>query len=410
MLFVTTLLFLYHIVAGSKMDYLIFDISDWLINYQGGFVRRGLCGEIIYTICNIVPVSPKWIITGITAISFLLFCRVAWKSSTKLHITLFPFLIFIIDNLRRISWYRRDLLILVIAYYAFYSLARYLSTEKKTLLLLSQALICLSLFMHEATYFFTVPLMALVTFLSCQKNIKEKIFKCFAVAFLPSLVMASVCLMKGNPETAQTIWNSWIPIFENYPDDSLTRMGLGVEFLGRESIGTMFYHLNLNFQYTKGLGATLLSITSMLLTLLCTYYIVMMNPWINIKNRTISTAGDNTQTGNLLLFQFVAMLPMFTGLSCDGGRTIMYSVASALFMHLALKENGLSLKETYLIGDFSTKFSRIASTNRYLSSYWMYVLVVLLYPLNAWGATVIPNHCFFIKIFISEGAKILSRL
>ena len=27
-----------------------FEYSDWLINYQGGFTRRGLFGEIIYLI------------------------------------------------------------------------------------------------------------------------------------------------------------------------------------------------------------------------------------------------------------------------------------------------------------------------------------------------------------------------
>ncbi len=33
-------------------------ISDWLINYQGGFVRRGLPGEAVYTVAHLLNLSP----------------------------------------------------------------------------------------------------------------------------------------------------------------------------------------------------------------------------------------------------------------------------------------------------------------------------------------------------------------
>tara|TARA_B100000787_G_C16172333_1_gene287188 strand:- start:49 stop:1218 length:1170 start_codon:yes stop_codon:yes gene_type:complete len=37
-------------------------VSEWLINYQGGFTRRGLIGEIIYQISNIISLSVREII------------------------------------------------------------------------------------------------------------------------------------------------------------------------------------------------------------------------------------------------------------------------------------------------------------------------------------------------------------
>ena len=37
-------------------------ISEWLINYQGGFTRRGFIGEIIYQISNIISLSIREII------------------------------------------------------------------------------------------------------------------------------------------------------------------------------------------------------------------------------------------------------------------------------------------------------------------------------------------------------------
>ena len=37
-------------------------ISEWLINYQGGFTRRGFVGEVIYQISNIIPLSIREVI------------------------------------------------------------------------------------------------------------------------------------------------------------------------------------------------------------------------------------------------------------------------------------------------------------------------------------------------------------
>ena len=37
-----------------------FTIGDWLINYQGGFVRRGLIGEIIINLSYLTNSNPGW--------------------------------------------------------------------------------------------------------------------------------------------------------------------------------------------------------------------------------------------------------------------------------------------------------------------------------------------------------------
>ncbi|EHL32856.1 hypothetical protein [Legionella drancourtii] len=33
-------------------------MGDWLINYQGGFVRRGFLGEFIYQLANYTTINP----------------------------------------------------------------------------------------------------------------------------------------------------------------------------------------------------------------------------------------------------------------------------------------------------------------------------------------------------------------
>ena len=40
----------------------VFQFGDWLINYQGGFVRRGFFGELFFRIYEITNISPSLLI------------------------------------------------------------------------------------------------------------------------------------------------------------------------------------------------------------------------------------------------------------------------------------------------------------------------------------------------------------
>ena len=78
---VTIIFFLFIVIGGflniySNKTYQFdsWTIGEWLINYQGGFVRRGLLGEIIYfltTSLNISPIFIIWLLC-ITSYYFLL--------------------------------------------------------------------------------------------------------------------------------------------------------------------------------------------------------------------------------------------------------------------------------------------------------------------------------------------------
>ena len=62
-------------------------VSEWLINYEGGFVRRGLCGEILYGLYQVhpYPVRDMILILGFTGFFFFmvlligLFRREGWS-------------------------------------------------------------------------------------------------------------------------------------------------------------------------------------------------------------------------------------------------------------------------------------------------------------------------------------------
>ena len=51
----------------------VYQFGDWLMNYQGGFVRRGFFGEIFFRIYEITNISPPLIILIFLFFLYLLF-------------------------------------------------------------------------------------------------------------------------------------------------------------------------------------------------------------------------------------------------------------------------------------------------------------------------------------------------
>jgi hypothetical protein len=54
-------------------------LGDWLINYQGGFVRRGLVGQIIFLISSWLHLSPLLIAVAVALVAYLLLYWSIWK-------------------------------------------------------------------------------------------------------------------------------------------------------------------------------------------------------------------------------------------------------------------------------------------------------------------------------------------
>ena len=51
----------------------VYEFDPWLSNYQGGFVRRGIPGEIFYQIYSFLHIHPGWMVFIFVSILYLLF-------------------------------------------------------------------------------------------------------------------------------------------------------------------------------------------------------------------------------------------------------------------------------------------------------------------------------------------------
>jgi hypothetical protein len=60
-----------------------FTLDDWLINYEGGFVRRGLIGQVIFGIRHVLPVSGLYPAAAFALICYAVIFYATWRLISK---------------------------------------------------------------------------------------------------------------------------------------------------------------------------------------------------------------------------------------------------------------------------------------------------------------------------------------
>lgn len=97
-------------------------VSEWLINYGGGFVRRGLGGAVILRVADLTGLSPRLIVFTILASSYTVFftalAAMVWRlrkiDYLELVMVISPFAA-LFPVLHRIAGQRKEILMLALA-------------------------------------------------------------------------------------------------------------------------------------------------------------------------------------------------------------------------------------------------------------------------------------------------------
>ena len=87
--FVIILNFAYFVIEKSPVQY-----SDWLINYQGGFVRRGLPGEIFYQLNKFTNIPLDLIVFISISLLYIFFAINFVKLAKKIKFSFMNLLVF----------------------------------------------------------------------------------------------------------------------------------------------------------------------------------------------------------------------------------------------------------------------------------------------------------------------------
>lgn len=181
-------------------------IGDWLINYQGGIVRRGFAGELFFRLAQIANLSPVLLVVAFQVLMYLVFlinaCRLAVHSSfSALNAAIIfspAFILF--PALDPLGAFRKEIII-----FALYSMVCWRLASSKTvsgrMLALIGAASVLIVLSHEMLVIFLPYL--IYPFILYEGGVGTKT-KQVALALLPAFT-AAIFLIAFNKPDAQVV-------------------------------------------------------------------------------------------------------------------------------------------------------------------------------------------------------------
>lgn len=321
------LAFLRFVVKGaydSLIDVHSWGVSELLINYQGGYVRRGVLGEVLLQISNTCfLLDPRWLIALIcfVALFFVLYFIARNFYEKKLCWWVLPLSICLAGAFDVV---RKDYIcmaIMIAMLSAFFCLRNWRSR-----LFYSSLLILLALNIHECYFFICVPFMML---LYITEQSLHKVYKWLCVCAIV-MMMAVVCLNKGDASVAASIYQSWNHIFPSYQGDIPRN---SIHAIGWKTWDTVKFHINMNFLYKSSF---LVGWYSKPILWVLTLFIFSNVLFVGSKLSGYSVAKYRHRLLSVMVFQFLSLLPMFTFLSCDNSRICFYWTVSSLIILLCV--------------------------------------------------------------------------
>ncbi len=348
---------IYRVISQFLVDYTYesWQISEFLINYQSGFLRRGLIGEALFIIAKYFHLDVQFLIKIFCLLCFLFVCYFFTKSFLKKGYMLYvlPLCFFIGMGAFNGFWIRKDYLMICFLIGSLYTFKSSLSMLSKffiiNLLIISIQLV------HESFMFFSLPIL----FVLLWNDFKYKgHFKAIISAILYLLPSAITFLLTlyyhGNIDSAQQIWNSWASIGVVKPSMLDEQSHSALSAISWTSQSTFLAHFKINFM-TKDMNV--LSIAFWLLVAPTVYYITTNAIMAFRKNESIFSFEDRTILSFILIFQFINLIPFFTILSCDMVRVYFYWITSSFTIFLIIPKTQIAQVIPKNINNFIEKLN-----------------------------------------------------
>ena len=338
------------IVGYSKESW---NITEWIINYEGGFVRRGLFGEILLYLNKYLHFDPY--------ITILIFCVALYfililfflKAFLRNGISFFilPFVFFLGNPVIQNYLIRKDILLVLI-----FIIIIYWTTKKNKLyFLLINLLLIVGILSHEIIAFFCFPILFLLLinkFVLAFGN-SAAVLKSSIISFLilsPSiLVFFIVSHFHGSQKIALDVWNSWNHI--KFPIDNHTIIpATEVDALIWSAKDAILISVRNLINFDGGLYAPIV----LLISITSVYYIFININKIDIKIFNIESKRniDTAYLSEVFIFQLICLIPMFI-ICCDYSRLIFFWVTSSFAVYLLIPDKGMRKIFPLIISNFT---------------------------------------------------------
>ena len=364
-------------------DYETYEISDWMINYEGGFVRRGLIGQCLLWANHIHSFDIRYAIVLIEALFYVLFLYLIFKIFNKYKWSLLGAMFPIVCSTTSLTVYRRDFMMLCLCYLSYKLFFRYLKDNGINSLIISIMIMSVSITIYEPIFFVMVPVLVLQYW-----NKKKDIINSLFIFLIPILCTVLSCIFRGTDNQVNDIWQSWLPYLSQYVDIQNENIGFAIQFLGLTNQEVFSLHYECTFRDNMPLWTIItLIIVFSLAYFLCTYV-----PSVYREGKRLCENIDKYEISKILLFQLFIQLPIFTLLSCDYGRTIPMSLYTSFFIFHMSKMNGYKVYVTNIIGNTSDKIINSLNSYTVFNNPWVYIFTILLFPFHTFAPSLVYDN------------------
>ena len=353
--------------------------GEWLINYEHGFIRRGLVGEIIFLLSNIFENNIKVAFLFFLSSICLLYYYYTYKFIKDIKFNFIHYLIifsplfyFFLVIISKVGVKKEILLYIFYIFYLSNIISKKFDLSK---LWKFTFLFVLLLLNHESAFFYLPYLIAPLLFIIKKNNLNKFAFQLLILLFVSSLTLIILYLNKGSIEHTNNICeslhiyapvrcNSWGPIYALSHDLNVN--------INDES--NLFFYLSANMK------------TSFLFIFYILYSFLPILVFMKFNNLSykILLIKNLNLLRNIFLFVFIFSFPLFH-FAEDWSRwfSIHFHLFSLLIFFL-YKKNIVKTKSVY-------KFNFINSFLIFSRFKNLFFILLFIY------ATTLHHHHFFFK-------------
>ena len=313
---------------------------DWLINYEGGLVRRGLIGHILFELHNLLYIDLDILVFLFVSLiyiflSFCLFKSIKYIEKSKLNIIIFlspAFFIYPIMNSGIIG--RKDVLfIFFVSFLVFY--------EKKLnikLILATLLIGILTTTLSHSGFIFYAPYLILLYFLIKQsRNLKINFLE---ISLILLTILFSLIFIQSFSGSEQIVENICFSVKE-FVSKNCGKSDQ-ILWLTKSLDDRFFEKINMGNNYMVNYFIIYLS------SIFISFSFISISLFNSKLNFNIST-NINFNPFYILLIIFTLTLPVYI-FGRDWGRYIYISYSSIFFIYVyCIKNNLLDFKKNNLI-------------------------------------------------------------
>jgi hypothetical protein len=313
-------------------DYRAWTITEFLINYQGGFVRRALVGEILFRLYKF-GIDPQLMIKIICClcICFIILFFIKYFRKQGFSLYLLPLCFFLGELFGELfeeqNWMRKDVITI-----SLFIIIIFIARNNKLLfhwkILLINLLSIVAVFIHEAFVFFSLPILFILfyNYLRIGKSsVKSLLFA--ALSLIPTAsAFLLVAFFHGDLDTAKAIWQSYPFLGEFQIKNEVT----AIDCIAWSVLRNVKICVKANFLYAN---EGIISIVGWTIIFPVVYYLIT-NTLLVFGSKSSFTERHKTVLSALLLFQFVSLLPLWLLLFDDYHRLFFFLTTSTFVVFL----------------------------------------------------------------------------